>query len=591
MRKLREKKGIRYVGYMLRDVYRFTPGVLCAVLLFTLIQPILQICQPLVITEIFDLVEDLSSASMSIFQRDVILLCILLSIPQLWQLLFRAFNIQMVAKRESFYGWKMFEHAKKIRLEDLENPEVLDTFKKAELAYTQQDCVIGFLLILLEGLMAAVTCVGMVAVVGGFSLWLIPGAALGVIPHFFMYLLQESERTKYYRRQSSVRRRLSYLWQQFCRKEAVKEMRVMGFGEYLKQKWVEANLQVVDEMRMVELRATKRFMLANIVKNACYAANVAIAVYLMVKGYLAVGQFAACLSAFSSLQTNLLYCSNSLGQGAQMYHRMEEYYDFFELEIEPDGEKEYKTFQDRISLRDVHFSYNGSDREALRGVNLEIKKGEHIVIVGVNGSGKTTLSKLLSGAYLASSGKVAFDGGDVRDFRRESLYRDISLVPQDFVHYNFSLRENICISDIGRKDEEERLQRIIDQTELSEVVQGIGGVDAQLGREFDGQELSGGEWQKIAIARGVFKNSSLIILDEPTSALDPLVEYDILTGFLKLIQDKTSVIISHRVGICREADKIVVMKDGRVAECGTHQALKDAGGEYSRIWQEQAKWY
>ena len=114
---------------------------------------------------------------------------------------------------------------------------------------------------------------------------------------------------------------------------------------------------------------------------------------------------------------------------------------------------------------------------------------------------------------------------------------------------------------------------------------------AQLGREFGGSELSGGEWQKVAIARGLFRDSGLILLDEPTSALDPLVEYEILTGFLKLIQGKTSVIISHRVGICRHADKVVVMKAGKVVECGGHEELVRAGGEYARIWGEQAKWY
>lgn len=591
MFKLKQKKSVRYVGYTIRDIFRFMPVAFCTALLISLIRPVLQIWNPLLIADVFELVEDLGPANMAKFQRDIILLCIFVGIPQIVDVLFSFFEVQLVGKKEAYFGWKIFDHARKISLEDLEDPKVLDTFKKAELSYTEYGNGVIFFMTLLSSAVSIVTCVGMVFVVGSFSLWLIPGALLGMIPHFFLSVLQEKERTEVFRRQSAMRRRLSYLWRQFCRKEAVKEMRVMGFGEYLKQKWVEANLQVIDETRRVHFKGFKRYSAADIVKNACYAANVAIAVYLMVRRQLEVGQFAACLSAFATLQSNLLMCHRYFIEGAELYHRQEEYYDFFELEAEADGEKEYRPFTDRISLRDVHFRYKGSDREALQGVNLEIKKGEHVVIVGVNGSGKTTLSKLLSGAYRASSGEVAYDGRNVNGFKRESLYRDISLVPQDFVHYNFTFRENICIGDIRHRGDNERLQQIIEQTELSEVVQSIGGVDAQLGREFDGRELSGGEWQKIAIARGVFKDSSLIILDEPTSALDPMVEYDILTGFLKLIQDKTSVIISHRVGICREADKIIVMKDGRVAECGTHRELKDAGGEYSRIWHEQAKWY
>lgn len=164
-------------------------------------------------------------------------------------------------------------------------------------------------------------------------------------------------------------------------------------------------------------------------------------------------------------------------------------------------------------------------------------------------------------------------------------------MPQDFVHYNFSLRENICISDFTCREDEERIRGVVQAVGIQELVQGLGGLDAQLGREFGGSELSGGEWQKVAIARGLFRDSGLILLDEPTSALDPLVEYEILTGFLKLIQGKTSVIISHRVGICRHADKVVVMKAGKVVECGGHEELVRAGGEYARIWGEQAKWY
>ncbi len=591
MSKRKERKFFRYMGYTLQDAYRFMPVCLCATLLFALVNPVLSIWNPILIADIFEIVPDLNAENLQIFSRDVLILCIIIGLPQVGTLFLRILSTLAVAKKESGYGWKMFEHARRIRLEALENPGVLDAFKKAEMSYMEYGGSATFIMVLVQGVTCAVTCVGMVAVVGRFSLWLIPGAVLGVVPHFVMSLVRERNHTRVFRRQSAVRRRLSYLWLLFCRKESVKEMRVMGFGEYLKQKWLEANDEVIEEIRQVELKGVKVDCVTHIIKNACYAMNVAIALVLMVTGRLAAGQFAACLSAFAVLQSNMLTISFLFKEGMEQYHRLEEYYDFFEIDTEEDGGEEYHPFTDCIRLKDVHFRYDGSDREALKGVDLEIKKGEHVVIVGVNGSGKTTLSKVIAGAYRACGGEVAYDGKDVKGFRRESLYRDVSLVPQDFVHYNFTLGENIFISDIRHREDEKRLRRVIEDVELSEVVSGVGGADAQLGREFDGRELSGGEWQKIAIARGLFKDCGLILLDEPTSALDPLVEYDILTGFMKLIRDKTSVIISHRVGICRLADKVVVMKDGRVVECGTHTELKDAGGEYSRIWREQAKWY
>ena len=273
------------------------------------------------------------------------------------------------------------------------------------------------------------------------------------------------------------------------------------------------------------------------------------------------------------------------------YQYTEDYYDYFAIPVEQNGSRQYLPFREQIQVEDVTFAYKGADRNALDGVNCSIQKGEHVVIVGENGSGKTTLSRLLTGAYLPRSGQVTYDGQGTSKLDRKSLYKHISVVSQDFVHYQFSLRENVGISDISRIQDGAAMEALLSEVAGPEFLKDIGSLDMQLGREFGGRELSGGEWQKIAIARGLWKDSDIIILDEPTSALDPLVEYDILSRFKEMIQDKTSVIISHRVGMCRSADKIIVMKDGRVAECGKHEELLALGGEYARIWEEQAKWY
>lgn len=584
-------KGIRYMGFCIRDVLRFTPMVLWGKLAVSIAEGVLGVWMPILLAQIFEIVPYLDASNVYLFERKAVLLCLCVGLPPLCGVIARGVSVYNDSKKESCYGWRMFEHAQKIKLESLEDPEVLNAFQKANAAYADQASgsrMLSSLFLIIQG---SLVCISTVFVAGSFSLWLIPGMLFGFLVHLFTNMYFERQRASTYRGQSSMRRRLWYLWQQFCRKESVKEMRTLGFHEYMKKLWLDTNLCVVQEMQEVELRAVKLGCVVIVVKNACYAANVAIALYLMVSGSLAVGEFAACLSAFTLLQTELKTLGDKIGDFFTCYHYIEEYYDFFQTETEEDGDKEYKPFQKEISLKDVHFCYCGGNRDALDGVDLNIQKGEHVVIVGVNGSGKTTLSKVLTGAYLAQSGTVRYDGQNVKDIRREGLYKDISLVSQDFVHYNFSLRENICISDLSRRKDERHLQEVADSVGLRELVQGIGGMDAQLGKEFGGCELSGGEWQKVAIARGLFKDSSLIVLDEPTSALDPLVEYDILSKFLELTKGRTSVIISHRVGICRAADKVVVMKDGRVVECGTHEDLRHAGGEYSRIWREQAKWY
>lgn len=591
----------RYFGRCIQDIMRFMPLLFWGKLFTSIAEGILKVWHPLLIAEIFQLAPELNDVNIRIFKRKIIFLCICIGFPSVCTLLLRAVGLYGECRKETFYGSKMYEFARKMRLEALEDKTVLDGFRKADAAYSQHLAGSRMLSYLLIDVEAALLCISTFFVVGSFSVWLLPGAVLGVVPHLLIDYISERRRNKVYRGQSAKRRRLAYLWRLFCTKEPVKEMRTMGFQEFLKKKWVRTNVDVVQEMEELELKAVRLSALGVLVRNCCYVANVAIALVLMLQGELAAGQFAACLMAFGLLQDQLFMLSGFVTAFLQSYHHVEEYYDFFQAETEDEGGEPCHSMEENharpakgetgIKLRNVHFRYPGAEQDTLNGVDLDIRKGEHIVIVGVNGSGKTTLSKVLTGAYRAASGEIRYDGQNISKIRKKELYRDISLVSQDFVHYNFSFRENICISDFEHMRDEGRIRKVTDVVGMQELIQSIGGLDVQLGREYGGCELSGGEWQKVAIARGLFRDSELIVLDEPTSALDPLVEYEVLTGFLNLIQGRTSVVISHRVGICRHADKVVVMKEGKVVECGSHEELKSAGGEYARIWGEQAKWY
>lgn len=591
----------RYFGRCIQDIMRFMPLLFWGKLFTSIAEGILKVWHPLLIAEIFQLAPELNDVNIRIFKRKIIFLCICIGFPSVCTLLLRAVGLYGECRKETFYGSKMYEFARKMRLEALEDKTVLDGFRKADAAYSQHLAGSRMLSYLLIDVEAALLCISTFFVVGSFSVWLLPGAVLGVVPHLLIEYISERRRNKVYRGQSAKRRRLAYLWRLFCTKEPVKEMRTMGFQEFLKKKWVRTNVDVVQEMEELELKAVRLSALGVLVRNCCYVANVAIALVLMLQGELAAGQFAACLMAFGLLQDQLFMLSGFVTAFLQSYHHVEEYYDFFQAETEDEGGEPCHSMEENharpakgetgIKLRNVHFRYPGAEQDTLNGVDLDIRKGEHIVIVGVNGSGKTTLSKVLTGAYRAASGEIRYDGQNISKIRKKELYRDISLVSQDFVHYNFSFRENICISDFEHMRDEGRIRKVTDVVGMQELIQSIGGLDVQLGREYGGCELSGGEWQKVAIARGLFRDSELIVLDEPTSALDPLVEYEVLTGFLNLIQGRTSVVISHRVGICRHADKVVVMKEGKVVECGSHEELKSAGGEYARIWGEQAKWY
>lgn len=250
-----------------------------------------------------------------------------------------------------------------------------------------------------------------------------------------------------------------------------------------------------------------------------------------------------------------------------------DYFEFLDLPEEQNGNIKIDGIQNGVFLSNVSFTYPNSEKYALKDISLSIHKGEKIVVLGVNGSGKTTLSKILLNAYPPSQGEVRYDKVLSSDIDKSSLYTYLSVIPQNFVSYNLTLRENIAISNLEHLNDDSLIEHSLKLSGLPTLLDEVGSLDQQLGREFGGKELSGGQWQKLAIARGLFKSSDFIILDEPTSALDPLLETEILQQFIEIARNKTAIIISHRVGLCKIADRIIVMKDGKICETGTHDEL------------------
>lgn len=584
------RKALRYIRYNFRDCFRAVPSFILATMIGYPCNAFEVIVRPILLASILELALGNLAGNEKRFVWLLMLYGGVMLINPLNTVLARFTEMISTVRGNAYFGGKMFDFARKISLEALENPDSLDRFKRAD-SVIGDDSEFSLVYGLLATFTGLLTCEGTMIVVGSYSGILVMAAMVGVIPTLVFQMQSEKRETDVRRRRTNTQRKHQYYWELFTKRDAVKEMRSMGFDAYIKNKWQQSNRELTSEIRQVQYAAVKKGILAVCIENVFYAFNIAVSLVLMLQGKIGIGQFAACLGAFAGFQSAVQNLYFDMAGIVKAYHRIEEYYDYFEIETEDDGEEEYVPFQKEITVRDVAFRYSGGDRDALQGVNLNIKKGEHVVIVGENGSGKTTLAKLITGAYQPKEGQICYDGQRGSGLKCESLYSHISIVPQNFVHYNFTLQENVGIADLSRMGEEKQMERLIDRVAGEEFLTKTGGIKGQLGREFGGTELSGGEWQKVAIARGLWKNSDIIILDEPTSALDPLVEYDILSHFVDMIRDKTSVIISHRVGICRDADKIIVMKEGRAVECGSHEELLEKGGEYHRIWQEQAKWY
>jgi ATP-binding cassette subfamily B protein len=255
------------------------------------------------------------------------------------------------------------------------------------------------------------------------------------------------------------------------------------------------------------------------------------------------------------------------------------------------GNTEFNGDFSELKFCNVYFKYPNSDKYILNNISFSIRNGEKLAIAGENGSGKSTIIKLMLGLYKPDRGSITIDGNDIFSLTPESLKRLFSVLFQDFYNYNLTLRENIALGNIERLNDDDAIKQAAQKGTADDIINNIG-LDTYLGKIYkDGIDLSYGHWQRIAISRTIMANGCILILDEPTAALDPKAEAQIYESFLKSTIGKCSILISHRLGSTRLADKIIVINKGTVVEFGTHVELIGANGIYKNMFEAQAEWY
>ena len=413
---------------------------------------------------------------------------------------------------------------------------------------------------------------------------------VSVLPYFMIRLIRGKEFYELKRYQAAGERRRNYLYHLFGDKRAVKELRIFGIENYIEQKMYETRDKINREVWDFKKHDIFGLLFCELFCQSGYLLSIVITIMLLLHKVLDFGILAAALAAVTSFQTAAKYFLISLGRIPECAAFVKDYYDFMDMEEPVQGTEKFYPDFDRIKLQQVCFSYPSQTDQAVSNLSFEIERNEVVVIVGNNGSGKTTLVKLLTGLYKAQQGQIYYGTQDLASLDPEEFYKHVSLVSQDFIKYELSVRENVGIGDGKNMEDTDKICKLLKQVGLKEFTS-RDSVNQLLGSEFGGRDLSTGQWQKLAIARGILKESSVIFLDEPTAALDPLMETSILKMFLQIAQGKTAIIVSHRIGICKNVNKIIVMKDGEIAEIGKHQELLDKRGEYYRLYTMQQKWY
>jgi ATP-binding cassette subfamily B protein len=392
-------------------------------------------------------------------------------------------------------------------------------------------------------------------------------------------------------------RRMMYLEHVLTVDNTVKEIKLFGLGEPLLQRYTNMFWKIFEEDEHLARRRSLISLLWGMLASASYYGAYAWIIYLAAGGQITLGLMTFYLALFRNSQGTFQGLFDNVNRLFENGLFMDNLFTFLQLtpqmSVNSVPVPMPRTFQRGLEFRHVWFRYPGRDDWALRDLNLEIAPGEKLALVGQNGAGKTTLIKLLTRLYDPTEGQILLDGVDLREYDPDELRKRIGVIFQDFVRYQLTAKENIGFGQIDRLDDQEQLLSSAERGGADEVVSELPeGMETMLGRWFDkGHELSGGQWQKIALSRAFMRDGEVLVLDEPTAALDAEREYEIFQRFRDLTAGKIAVLISHRFSTVRMADRIAVVENGQVSELGSHDELLALGGTYARLFEMQAAGY
>jgi ATP-binding cassette, subfamily B, bacterial len=502
---------------------------------------------------------------------------------------------------------RLMRHAATLDLEQFENPEFYDHLERARQQTTNR---VGLLSQIVGIGQSFITLITMSAALLAFSPWLLlllivvvlPGvigeAHFGALTYHLMW------------KRAPDRRMLDYLRFVGASDRTAKEVQLFGLADWLIERYRVLSERFHKETRELGIRRAVVGILLSFVRVGGYYGAYLLMVARAIGGSISLGSLTFLAGTFSrgrDLVSNILLSASGIHEQS-LYLR--DLFVFFEMQptiaSRPGAPRVPRPIARGFVFDDVGFKYPGSERWAIRNVSFELHAGERLALVGENGAGKTTITKLLARLYDPTEGRILLDGIDLRDYDVASLRQAIGVIFQDFVRYDMRFDENVGVGEIepvrsylddeaatGNGSTPTAIQAAAENSLAASLLPRFtGGYRQMLGRRFEGGvDLSGGEWQKIALARAYMRDAQVLILDEPTAALDARAEYEVFTRFAELMADRTAVLISHRFSTVRMADRIAVLKDGRVVEEGTHDELVSRGGLYGELFSMQAAGY
>lgn len=489
---------------------------------------------------------------------------------------------------------ELMHKAASLDLSMFEDSEFYDKLERARRQTTGRVVLMSMVLSQLQDLITIIFLgIGLVA----FEPWLILILIVAVLPSF----ISEGYFSRYsyslVRSWTPQRRELDYLRYIGASVETAKEIKVFGLDQFITGRFSRIANEYYHANKKLAIRRTIWGTLLQITSVAAYYGAYLLIIMRTVAGSLSVGDMTFLSGSFNRLQSQLQNLLSTFTRITESALFLQDYFDFLAINPlimdRPDAIDTPEKIINGIQFDNVGFKYPGTDIWAVRNITVLLKAGEKLALVGENGAGKTTLVKLLARMYDPVEGTISIDGMDIRRFKLTSYRKMIGVIFQDFVRFSFTAAENVAVGQIDAATNQGQIVNAAEKSLADPVIKKLpGGYDQMLGKRFaEGVDLSGGEWQKVALARAYMRDALIVILDEPTAALDARAEYEVFKRFAELTSGKTAVIISHRFSTVRMADRILVLKNGEMLEIGTHVELLSKRGLYAELFELQAQGY
>jgi ATP-binding cassette subfamily B protein len=489
---------------------------------------------------------------------------------------------------------RLIEHATQLDLASFEDPVFYDKLERARRQTTGR---IGLLAAVLNVAQDTLSLISLSAGLIVFSPWLMVLLVAAVIPAFLGETHFTTLAYSVLYRWTPQRRLLDYLRMLGASNQSAKEVKIFGLGTHLAERYHEVSDRIYEDNKKVAVKRASVGFLLNLVSTGGYYGAYAVVLIRTLAGAISIGMFTFLTGAFSRSRMYIEKILQSFTDISDQALYLKDLFEFFEMEpsIRSVGGAlpAPRPIRSGFEFRNVAFAYPGSSTRVVENINFRLETEEKIALIGENGTGKTTLVKLMARLYDPTAGQILLDGVDLREYDVGDLRKEIGVIFQDYMRYELLAKENIGFGKIEDLADQARIELAAHKSMAFQVIGKLpNGYDQMIGRRFEGGvDLSGGEWQKFALARAYMRDAQLLILDEPTATLDARAEYEVFRRFAELTKGRMAVLISHRFSTVRMADRILVLQGGRIREQGTHKHLVALGGQYAELFELQAAGY